>query len=440
MESSIDLSSDKGTRDILGHWSEVEQRLGPSLEESARRQKAFVRRREIRSASDLLRLVLVYCQERWSLRAMGVWALLQGIGFLSDVAILKRIRHCRNWLGELLYAHLQQRGVQLADSCGVKVRLRDATVINAPGSRGSTWRLHLKFDLGQHCISGVEVTDAHGGETLARLPIEADEIQIADRGYAFASGIGAVLIQQGHVVVRINWQNLALCTAEGHKFALIDWLRQLNTPAEQPVWLETAHGRFALRVIASPLAPEDVEAARRRARQAAQKKKHTVSEATLLAAGFLLLVTDLPALRWPIMQVLWLYRLRWQIELQFKTFKSLLHFDCLSAQDPELAQTYLFGKLLIVLLLEQLSHQVRLQQPDWFNDPNRPVSQWSLTAGLNQQLRQLLVGPIPFSRFWTCLPALERYFRLSPRCRVQQLAWAQAWLEHLACQFSFFCC
>lgn len=418
----------------------MEQKLGSDLEESARRQKALIRRREIRTASDLLRLVLVYCQQRWSLRLMGVWALMAGIGFMSDVAVLKRIRHCRNWLGELLYIFLRRRGVELAEQPGVRVSLRDATVINAPGSKGTTWRMHLKLDLGMRCISGVEVTDAHGGETLARLPIEAGEIQVGDRGYAFASGIGAVLSQQGHVVVRINWQNMTFYTSDGTKLDLVAWFRQLNAPAEQSVWLETPQARFLLRVLASPLAPQAAEEARRRARQAAKKKKHNIREATLLAAGFLLLVTDLPQDLWPIQRVLWLYRLRWQIELQFKAFKSLLHFDDLPSKDPELAQTYLYGKLLIVLLLEQLSHQVRLQQPVWFSDLSRPVSLWSLTACLNEQLRQLLLGPFPFSRFWACLPALERYFRISPRARGNQLAWAQALLEHLSCQFSFFSC
>lgn len=438
MKSSINLGLIKDALSKNDRWPQLEQSWGMELDASARQQKALVRRREIRSASDLLRLVLVYCTQDWSLRQMGMWALLQGLGYLSDVALLKRLRNCSAWLGQLLYRCLQQRQVDLADQPGIRVRLQDATGINAPGSRGTQWRMHLKLDVGQHCISGVEVTDAHGGETLARLPIEAGEIVVADRGYAFASGIGVVLNQLAHVVVRINWQNLPLWWLNGARFGLIDWLQSLSNSAEQTVALETPNGQFVLRVIACRLAPQAVEAARRRARQTAQKRHHTVSDATLLAAGFLLLVTDLPQTQWPIDRILWLYRLRWQVELQFKAYKSLLHCDRLRAKDPRLARTYLFGKLLLILLLEQLTHQVRLHQPDWFTDPNRPVSVWALTAGLHQHLRLLLIGDLSFSRFWACLPALERYFRLSPRARPQQLAWSLALLEHLACHFSFF--
>ncbi len=440
MESSTDLVPTQEMVTIMERLSQTEQELGMDFDESARQHKALVRRREIRSASDLLRLVLVYCAQDWSMRQMGIWALLEGIGYLSDVAILKRLRNCQEWLGALLYRCLQVRRVELADQPGIRVRLQDATVINAPGGKGTQWRMHLKLDLGRRCISGVEVTDAHGGETLARLLIEAGEILIADRGYAFARGIGAALSQLAHVVVRINWQSLPLWTPSGTRFALIDWLRTLSVPSEQAVMVETPDGRFALRVVAYPLDPQAAEEARRRARQAAQKKHHNISDSTLLAAGFVLLVTDLPQAQWPIERVLWLYRLRWQVELQFKTYKSLLHFDHLRSKDPQLVHTYLFGKLLMVLLLEQLTQQVRLQQPEWLSDPDRPLSLWTLTACLFEQLRHLLIGTFSLTHFWDCLPALERYFRLSPRTRPQQLAWGQALLEHLSCHFSFFGC
>lgn len=436
MESSTNRELSQEVVTLFGQWAELEGKF--DLEESAHRLKALVRRREIRSASDLLRMMLVYCMQDWSLRMMGSWAEQQSIGKMSDVAVHNRLRNSKAWLGELLYTCLEQRGAELAGQAGIKVRLRDATVITAPGSKGTDWRMHLKLDLGQRCISGVEVTDAHGGETLARLPIEAGEIQIGDRGYAFASGIGAILDQQAHVVVRINWQNLPLKTATGEKFGLIEWLQRCQGVAEQPVWLETPQGCFALRVLACPLAPQAAEEARRRARQAAHKKKHEVSEATLLAAGFLLLVSDLPQDDWPSKRVLWLYRLRWQIEIIFKTYKSLLHFDQLRSKDPQLAQAYLYGKILIVLLIEQLTQQVRLQLPDWFTDPQRPVSYWRLIASLREPLRQLLTGTFSFAQFWSCLPDLQRYVRCSPRSRPQLLAWNQAFLEHLSCSVSFF--
>jgi hypothetical protein len=173
--------------------------------------------------------------------------------------------------------------------------------------------------------------------------------------------------------------------------------------------VETPDGRFALRVVAYPLDPQAAEEARRRARQAAQKKHHNISDSTLLAAGFVLLVTDLPQAQWPIERVLWLYRLRWQVELQFKTYKSLLHFDHLRSKDPQLVHTYLFGKLLMVLLLEQLTQQVRLQQPECSPIPTAlwPVD---LTACLFLTTPPLTDRHLSLTHIFDCSTGSRSYF------------------------------
>jgi hypothetical protein len=440
MKSTTHNKSSKPPIENQTTWTAIETRLGLDLAESARRSKALIRRREIQSAGDLLRLGLVYCQQDWSLQEMGAWGVLQGIGNLSDVAVLQRLRKCASWFEYLVYHCLEQRQQELRQLGQIRLRLQDASVINAPGSTQPEWRLHLKLDVGQCCMMGAEITDAHGGEGFARLPIEADEIVVGDRAYSYFRSIAAVLSQQAHVVTRINWTSLPLFQADGARFALTDWLRQLQAPAEQPVYIQQGEERYSLRVIACPLPPQAAEEARRRARKKAREDKRNITDETLLAAGFILLVTDLSAELWPIARILCLYRVRWQVELQFKMCKSLLHFDALRTHDPQLARTYLFGKLLFLLLLEQLSQQVRLQQPAWFLDPDRPVCHWTLTDLLNQHLRQILVGSLSLARFWACLPALARYFCLSPRRRISQLAWIQAWLEHLSSDVSFFPC
>jgi IS4 transposase len=47
---------------------------------------------------------------------------------------------------------------------------------------------------------------------------------------------------------------------------------------------------------------------------------------SVLAAGFMVLVTSLPAAI-PAGEICAAYRLRWQVELAFKRLKSLLHID-----------------------------------------------------------------------------------------------------------------
>src|SRR5579859_892755 len=129
-------------------WEAALARLPAGWETAAQSSGALVRKRAVQSAGDLLRLVLAYSLWDWSLRQVGAWACMLGLAHLSDVAVRKRLRHTRPWLGALVGQALGQvRG--LANPGGVRLRLIDASVITQPGSRGTDWRVHVGFDVGQ---------------------------------------------------------------------------------------------------------------------------------------------------------------------------------------------------------------------------------------------------------------------------------------------------
>src|SRR5512135_2608949 len=83
-------------------WEQVQRLVPLDLEASARASGAIRRRRQVRSAADLLRLVLAYVLTTYPLRLLAAWALLLGLGELSDVALLKRLGHCQRWLQLIL--------------------------------------------------------------------------------------------------------------------------------------------------------------------------------------------------------------------------------------------------------------------------------------------------------------------------------------------------
>jgi hypothetical protein len=314
--------------------------------------------------------------------------------------------------------------------------MQDATVLTRPGSQGTDWRLHLSLNVGQACIDGIDLTDGHGGESLVRFPVQPGEIRLVDGGYAHARGLGSFLKDDGQVVVRTNWQNLRLEEDDGTRFDVAAWLRELVRTlagaAERRVWLTTPQGRFVLRLVVCPLPPEKAEKARRRARQAARKKKHNVDARTLLAAGFVLVLTNLPSSQWSAAEVLVLYRLRWQVELLIKRLKSLLVVDGLRAQDPELAQTYLLGKLLGALLLDDLLGQVYACVPADWDSQTRPLSLWRMTALCQEVLKSLIRGTVTLSMIVNALPRLLRFLYDGPRKRASQLAMAQRLLHALS--------
>jgi hypothetical protein len=427
MESSTELSVQE--RHMLADWAEpdlqqLRQVLPQELDQLAQDTKALVRQRRMKGALALLRLVLAYAMCDWSLRLVGAWASLQQIAEVSDVALLYRFRQCGTWLGVLVTRVLQQRNQYLSELGGVRLRLVDASVISQPGSQGTDWRIHASLDLGKMCLDGVELTDGHSGESLVRFEARADEIWVGDQGYAVAKGLGSALADLRRLLVRINWQNLRLYALTGERLDVLGWLKSLTRITERQVTLPTPSGDFELRLIACPLPAAEAEQARERVRKRAHKKGKNPNPNTLL--------TNLPADTWEASRILWIYRLRWQIELQFKRLKGLLHFDHLRAQDPRLAQTYLLAKILAALLMDTLVQQAEEQNPAMFQCLQRPVSRWRLDALLWQSLRDTLVGSLSVSKILAKFASLQRYLCDTPRARTQQLAWARRFLARLS--------
>jgi hypothetical protein len=415
-------------------WELMSARIPVDIEALAKETKALQRKRKVKSGLDLLRLVLAYSMCDWSLRIVGAWATIIGLACLSDVAVRKRLRNTLTLLQRIVGAFLQKR-LEALSTQAARVRLIDASVISEPGSKGTDWRLHAIFDLGAFSMTGIEITDASGGETLRRHTVEEDEIAVGDRGYAHRKGLGAIFAALAYVLVRITWQNLPLETAERDKFSPIEWLRtQSRYPCETSAWVVTPEGRSEVRLIAQRLPEDKAEEARRRTRRASKKKGHTPSKETLFAAGYVLLVTNLPAAAWAIEQVLLLYRLRWQVELLFKRLKSILNLDHLRAKDPVLAQVYLLGKLVGALLLEDWTAELMAASDVacWFEDTVRPVSPWRWMSMWADLLFHTIRGPVTVARLLAALPRLARCLCDAPRKRRQQAACARRWLNALA--------
>jgi hypothetical protein len=414
-------------------WQQMSSRIPVDIETLAHETKALQRKREVKSALDLLRLVLAYSVCDWPLRLVGAWAIIIGLGCLSDVATRKRLRRCQVWLGRIIGAWLEQRCLALPKR-SITLRLVDASSGSRPGSHGTDWRLHVFFDLAKFSITGAEVTDVKGGETLARHPVTAGEIVLGDRGYAHRRGLGTVLGTGAYALLRTNGHNLPLESQDGQSFDLLSWLQAESGPAarEVAVWVTTPLGRFQLRLIAQPLPQEAAEKARRRAQATSRKKGHTPNQLSLVAADFVLLVTNLPAPDWTTEQVAALYRLRWQVELLFKRLKGVLDLDALRAKEPVLAQVYLLGKIVGWLMVEDWSLNLPSELAPWFEDVTRPVSLWRWARLWTDALRHAVRGPMSLKQLEAALPALGRYLRDAPRKRRQQAACIRHWLNAFA--------
>lgn len=332
------------------------------LEMTLRHSGALLRRRAIRSAETLLRLILAYSLCGLSLRATAAWAQSQGLAKVSDVALLKRLRKSAPWIGQLLAAKLAERVEGLkAQALAYRLRILDATTASIPGSKGTDHRVHLGFDLGTLAIDWIEVTGAEGGESYARLKMGPGDLILADRGYCHRRGLAAVRQAGADFLVRINWQNLPLQDAQHQRLDLLRLLEQVQ--GSEAVEFEVATiadkslkiASLPCRLIVVRKPEEAAEAERRRILRQASRKGRTADPRTLKAAAYFFVLTSVPSQALSAEKALELYRLRWQVEMAFKRMKGLLDLGNLPMKDPQLAHAYLCAKLLAALMLEDLT-------------------------------------------------------------------------------------
>lgn len=415
-------------------WERIRRLLPLDLEATARATGALTRRRQVRCASDLLRIVLAYAVCDFSLRLLGVWCILRGLGDLSDVALRKRIRHSRRWLGTLVVAVVCQRRLMVQTLPGVRLRLIDATSLSRPGSSGTTWRVHLSLDLGQLCLDAIDVTDVHGAESLVRCRPDPHAIQIADGGYSYGGSLQGALKLTAPLIVRWHVGRCRLDDGHGVRLDVLAWLRRSEpTVTHRECWvrLTDAPDVMPLRLIVAAVPPEAAERARRRVRSIASRKGYTPSQDSLYAAGFVMLLTNLPLADYSAPLCLALYRLRWQIELAIKRLKSVLDLDKLRARDAEMAQSYLLAKLLAALCLEAVTVRGATPLDDWLADAERPLSAWRWTALAWTMLRASVCGPLTFADLQAAWLKVQRFLCEAPRRRRQQAAAARVWLASL---------
>jgi hypothetical protein len=314
---------------------------------------AFVRRREIESPAEMLQLLLTWAVAERSLRETAALSAEAGMADVSNVALMKRFMRAGDWLGALLAEVLG--GEQPTAGTLLRLRLIDASSIRRRGGRGTDARLHLSLDLGTHRIDQVELTDAGAGETLDRFTFKYGEVVIADRGYAHRGALSSVVKAGAFFVVRLPWSNVPLETMQGESFDVFGALRSLEEASaeEFPVQFRAPDGQIVrCRFVA--VRKSEAEAAKSRKRVLKERSKHgVVDPRTLEAAGYVFVLTNLPA-EISARSVLELYRFRWQVEMKFKTLKSVLHLGNVPVRSPQLLHVYVTAKLLVALLIDAL--------------------------------------------------------------------------------------
>lgn len=359
-------------------WTGIEGLLGGAelIDGMARSHGALVRRREIRDGSQLLRLGLAYASQGRSLRSAAAWgASALGVG-ISDVSLMERLQGSGDFLaavcGDLL--RLATAGSDANPLWrGAPVRLVDSSVFAGPGKTGGQLRLHASYDPALGRFSGFDLSAIRKGESLRHTGIEAGAVYLADRNYARTRDLRQLEETKAFYAIRAGIRSMRMLdAATGARLTGKAVLARLGEAGqiEIDVRLIKAKARKAdqdrplkARLLVFKAGP--AAAARETARIERSRTRHgvTPNAETATLAGIVMIVTNLSAQAWPAAAVTELYRLRWQIELAFKTLKSTFRMRDVPAKEPDLARAWILANLAAALLANLLASAIERAVP-----------------------------------------------------------------------------
>jgi len=310
----------------------------------------------------LLRTLLIHLACGYSLRETAVRARAAGLGDMTDVALLKRLRKCEAWLHAICVKLFEERGVCLSAPTTQAFRLLDATNVKEPGKTGSLWRIHFSVSVPSLRCDYFKLTATKGkgtGESFSHFPVAASDCLLADRGYSHSPGLRHVASKGGYFCVRVNPKSLPLFDVNGGAFDLAGKLKPIRRAGQIREWSASAGFADGSDPITGRLCvvrklEKDIVLAKKKRLRVASKKCLKLEPDTLLFSEYVILFSTFPRERFSTVEVLDAYRLRWQVELVFKRFKQIANLGHLPKRDDGSSKAWLYGKLLVALLTEKI--------------------------------------------------------------------------------------
>lgn len=228
---------------------------------------------------------------------------------------------------------------------------------NGGGASPASMRIQFVFD---YCtgIMHVQIGDVRLSDaaTLARLveervlPMDGVCLFLSDLGYFKITTFENIHSHPNHHFLSKLQFGVKLKNPDGTDLELMDILKRRPDQFDLVVTM----GGTACRLVGKKLPDDVVNRKIRKANEASKKKSKQITDLYRLFLHYALFITTLPADQFGMTQLFALYRIRWQVELTFKIWKSILGIHCIRSARPERVLCEVYGKLIVAILASSL--------------------------------------------------------------------------------------
>ncbi len=233
-----------------------------------------------------------------------------------------------------------------------------------PGSGGSGSKAAIRFqfefdyqqrkitDISLHPFNNQDIKNAMG--TLNK--IEKGDLIIRDLGYISMEFLEAIIDKEAYFLSRLN-ASTKVYEKRGGEYKPFNFSSVLKEMKKQKLsYMETEvyiGARKLKQRMVIYLLPNDIYQKRLRSRKQIQKKKghpKEIKKDYKIRAHFNIFITNMSRDQIETEKIWSLYRLRWQIEIIFKIWKSIVSINRVKKVKRDRLEIYLYSRLLLIVL------------------------------------------------------------------------------------------
>lgn len=303
---------------------------------------------------------------------------------MSKQALGKHLKKGSLFLKEVL-AYFLNKSLKMGKStskcveilkCFDDIKIFDSTIIELSDELSSVWKgfdgdgsksgikISCMYSLYRKAFSAISIfnevdNDRNFNYTAAKC-INKNELAIADLGFFSNELFKTIISKKAYFISKVRKDSAFYDEIPGkkNKFRRIDILELLkksNGLLDKYIYIGFKKDtRFKCRVIAQRLSDEIINQRLRKANKDAEKNRRAVKATDKEIMKWIIMITNIEAEKLSAEEIFEVYRIRWQIELVFKCWKSHVNLRNLKNIGTDYVECILYGKLILILFLYNL--------------------------------------------------------------------------------------